>query len=293
MSTVANRKIHSSSGAEFTRLITRPSFAWPTVLLFIFIVTNYAYSTYSYVTGSLPLWAAIALNSLSVYICYSIMHETAHGLICSNKIINDWIGRISMLMLSITPFINAYRFLHLTHHRNANDPKNDPDYFCGTGPVWQLPFRWMVMDIVYVAFYVKELHQRPQSEKTDFWLSVAFGVTLLSVIIISGHFVTFLLLYLIPTRIALFFLVLAFDYLPHYPHDTLVRNNKFRATNNRIGLEWLLTPLLLGQNYHLSHHLYPTAPFYRYRKVWQSRQQYHDSKKPALVKYYKLKPVNN
>ena len=29
-------------------------------------------------------------------------------------------------------------------------------------------------------------------------------------------------------------------------------------------MEWLLTPLMLSQNYHLVHHLHPSVPFYRY-----------------------------
>ncbi|MBA3487840.1 MAG: fatty acid desaturase [Lysobacter sp.] len=32
---------------------------------------------------------------------------------------------------------------------------------------------------------------------------------------------------------------------------------------HRTGLDWIFAPLCVGQNYHLSHHLYPGAPFYR------------------------------
>lgn len=43
--------------------------------------------------------------------------------------------------------------------------------------------------------------------------------------------------------------------------------NPFQATTIRRGWEWLLTPLMVYQNYHLIHHLYPTIPFYNYLKV--------------------------
>ena len=36
----------------------------------------------------------------------------------------------------------------------------------------------------------------------------------------------------------------------------------------RMGWEWLLTPLLVCQNYHLIHHLYPTVPFYKIHDAW-------------------------
>ncbi|MCP5245532.1 MAG: fatty acid desaturase [Burkholderiales bacterium] len=294
MSTFSEIEYQTRSESEFNRLLEKPAFSWPTFLLFVFIVANFCYATYSAVTGTMSILAAIAHNSLSAYIAYTIMHEAAHGLVCANKTVNDWVGRISLLAISVMPFFSTYRTLHMTHHRYVNDPKNDPDFFCCVGPAWLLPFRWMVMDVAYVTFFLKECYRhRPRAEKVEFWLAVIFGLTLLTAIIVSGHLMTFVLIYLIPTRIALFFLVLTFDYLPHYPHDTLADDNKFRATNNRVGMEWLITPLLLGQNYHLTHHLYPSAPFYRYRKVWQARQHFHDANNPALVKFYKLKPMQD
>ena len=41
-------------------------------------------------------------------------------------------------------------------------------------------------------------------------------------------------------------------------------SNRYRATRNRVGMEWLFTPVLLSQNYHLVHHLHPSVPFHRY-----------------------------
>jgi fatty acid desaturase len=55
-------------------------------------------------------------------------------------------------------------------------------------------------------------------------------------------------------------------------------------------MEWLLTPVLLCQNYHLVHHLYPTVPFYRLLKVWNAKRQYHESQTPAIVDAFALRP---
>jgi fatty acid desaturase len=46
--------------------------------------------------------------------------------------------------------------------------------------------------------------------------------------------------------------------------------------------------LLAYQNYHLMHHLYPTIPFYRYRKAWLARLDQHLARKPAIVKPFSL-----
>jgi fatty acid desaturase len=49
--------------------------------------------------------------------------------------------------------------------------------------------------------------------------------------------------------------------------------NRYRTARVRVGMEWLLTPLLLAQNYHLVHHLHPAIPFYRCARVWRHNEQ--------------------
>jgi len=100
------------------------------------------------------------------------------------------------------------------------------------------------------------------------------------------------LLFFIPTRIAKFFIIWVFDFLPHYPHQIHATDDPFRSTSNRVGLEWLLTPIFVYQNYHLVHHLYPTVPFYRYIKVWNAKKRYHESQNPAITEPFTLAPKN-
>jgi len=277
----------------FQQLMTKPKISWLTFMIFVLIITGFITSTTLAINHYLSIPMAITLNTLASYIAYSVLHEAAHGLVSTKKIINNWIGRVSLSMLSISPFFGTYRFLHMTHHRFTNDPEKDPDYFCGTGPTWSLPIRWMIMDAAYITIYFKAgfYSTRPKAEKIEFWLAVTFGITVLIVITTMGLLIPFLLLYFIPSRIALFLLVITFDYLPHYPHNIKSEDNEYQATNNRIGLEWLLTPLLLGQNYHLVHHLYPNTPFYRYKKIWLAKKKFHESHNPAIVKFYQLMPV--
>jgi beta-carotene hydroxylase len=80
--------------------------------------------------------------------------------------------------------------------------------------------------------------------------------------------------WVLPGRIAIFFLALFFDYLPHRPHSHTRKENEYLATS-LIAL-WpskksvsLLTWPLLHQNYHNIHHLVPYIPFYMYEEVWE------------------------
>ena len=56
---------------------------------------------------------------------------------------------------------------------------------------------------------------------------------------------------------------------------------------------WLLSPLLVYQNYHLMHHLYPTIPFYRYRKAWLARLDQHMARHPAIVRPLGLRHLDD
>ena len=43
----------------------------------------------------------------------------------------------------------------------------------------------------------------------------------------------------------MFVLAWWFDWLPHHDLEDTQRENRYRATRNRVGSEWILTPLLL------------------------------------------------
>jgi len=54
----------------------------------------------------------------------------------------------------------------------------------------------------------------------------------------------------------------------------------------------LLTPLFVYQNYHLIHHLYPTAPFYNYIKIWRLKHEELNAQNPAIQVGFGLTPLN-
>jgi len=282
---------------EFRALLSRPRYAWPTIALFvamlIVFVTNTVVAAINYSElGVTQLVAAMAVNMICSYVSYTILHESAHGLMIKGSVLNVWIGRISMLLLTVTPFFYLYRHIHLQHHKHVNREKTDPDMFCARGHRYLLPFRWALMDLAYVIAFLRDANfrKKPSYVRREFILAIVIGLCLLGVITAAGWWAEFIVLYFIPARIALIFLAYCFDYIPHYPHDVEIGVNRFQTTNNRVGWEWLLTPLLLGQNYHLAHHIYPGVSFYRYRQVWRSRQSFHDSHKPRYVRAFRLQP---
>lgn len=268
----------------FQQLIRRPPVSWPTVGLFVFSCLVYAGATLLAIQGVISSLLAIALNAVAAFWFFTVFHEASHNALSENRTFNDWLGRISILPFSPMPIFRAFRFIHMQHHRFANQGRDkDPDAWCGGGSAWTLPFRWATLDINYYRFYLPRLNQRPGNERKETLLAIVFAVILVAAVIASGYAMEALLYWFIPGRIAIMLLALTFDFLPHHPHEITEQEDPYRATSNRVSLEWLLTPLLLYQNYHLVHHLYPRAPFYRYLKIWKAREAEHLSHDPYLV----------
>ena len=278
--------------ALFKQLTTRPQVAWPTVALFVFVVVGLVTSTYCVFQELIPTWLAIALNTLFTYQAFTVLHDATHNSLSLNKTINNTLGRMATFILSPVLSFRVMRFVHMQHHRFANDPVKDPDHWVATGAPWTFPFRWLVLDLSYPVFYLRHnvWRARPKSEVQSQLISLAIGMATFVAIYQAGFLMDAILLWLLPARIAIFFLAMAFDFLPHYPHAASAQEDQYQASNNRMGFEWLLTPLLLGQNYHLVHHLYPTVPFYRYIKVWRAKEKTHLQNQPLIVTAFSLKP---
>ena len=276
----------------FEALSQRPNIAWPTVMLLVAAFALFGLSTFAYVEGVLPLFWAILLNAIAAYMSFTPAHDASHNSVSTNRHLNEWVGRIATVLQSPVPFFRTFRYVHMQHHRFTNDETKDPDVYVGTGPGWMLPFKWMTLDLNYFYYYFKrsDFMKRPKSERTELYLAVLFGLLVLAVVTLAGWLEYYLLLFLIPARLTALFLALTFDFLPHYPHQAYAGDQPFQCTSNRVGMEWLLTPVLLYQNYHLVHHLYPTVPFYRYLEIWKAKQHYHESQNPAIVDTFSLGP---
>jgi fatty acid desaturase len=57
-----------------------------------------------------------------------------------------------------------------------------------------------------------------------------------------------------------------------------------------MGGEWILSPLMANHNYHLIHHLYPTAPFYNYIKIMKLCGDEILAKEPLMPPSFGLSP---
>jgi len=274
MNTLAIQAGAATGKPEELRSLTQaPPLAMPTVSIFFCAVAGIIASDLLALSGALPLWLACLFNSLAGYCLFSVVHDSIHRAISSKLRLNDWFGRLALLAVSPMVTLGLFRWGHIQHHRFANGPR-DPDGWLH-GPAWSLPLRWLLIDawyFVYILSAVRVGDKVARKHLRPTLFACAATVVAAAGIIWAGYGWPLLVLYFLPARLTLLLLGFSFFWLPHVPHDTPQELDLHRATTVRLGHEWLLTPLLQNQNYHLLHHLYPSAPFYNNGRLWRLLQ---------------------
>ncbi len=256
--------------------------SWPIVGIFSGALAVFAFSSWALVADRLPALATIFLSATAIFVMFTVVHDAAHYSVSTHRWVNVAFGRAAMLFVSPLISYKSFAFIHIEHHRNTNDGANDPDHFVSGAPWWQLPVRFVMMDVPYLTFLVRNVKRRPRAEVLETLFLIAISAALILTVGFTGHLWTLALLYLIPERVAVFVLAWWFDWLPHHDLEDTQQENRYRATRNRVGSEWILTPLLLSQNYHLVHHLHPSIPFYRYVAAWQRNEEAYLERDAAI-----------
>ena len=274
----------------FNALKEEPKFAWPTIILFLIRAGVMFGATWAAIYGHISYLAACLINGTSGYFLFSPMHDAIHSSVGRSKKLNLWVGRITFLYFSSLVAFELMRFIHFRHHRNANGEGDEADHIVQSGPAWLRPLKWPFIDLIYGWKYLGYWKDRPKSETRSVIIMFLTTLVVWPWLIINGYLMELLMFWIIPQRISFFFISFIFVYLPHVPNEISEKEDAYRATSIREGMEWLLSPLMMYQNYHLVHHLYPNVPFYRLVKIWNSRLDEHLSHDPAVVSTLGLYP---
>ncbi len=275
----------ATTDEEFESLRRAPTLAMPTFIIFVVIMCSIGAVWYYALAGSLPMWQGAIINGLLTYGLFSVIHDASHHSLSSNKFINETIGKIGLFFLFPYAPMVALRWVHNRHHNYTNGPM-DPDRFEHESPWWQVPLRWSLFDGWYIYYFLK--HGGKVMKRH--WLQLVTYYTMLALLFSAslhfGYGHELFMLWFIPSRITLFLIAIVFVILPHYPATVSQTEDKYMASTMRMGWEWLLNPLLVYQNYHLIHHLWPEIPFYKMHRAWDLKkdelEQYNLSKQTAF-----------
>lgn len=243
----------------------------PNVWVCVVSISIFALSCCGYWLWGWWHWSCFWLNVLAVHLSGSVIHDACHKAAHSNRIINAALGHISALVLGFA--FPVFTRVHLQHHAHVNDPDNDPDHFVSTGgPLWLIAPRFFYHE---VFFFKRRLWRK--YELLEWFLSRLFLVTVVVISLHYGFFPFVVNYWFSPALVVGITLGLFFDYLPHRPFE-----ERDRWKNARVYAHPLLNLLIMGQNYHLVHHLWPSIPWYKYERAYHATKPLLESKGSPL-----------
>jgi beta-carotene hydroxylase len=252
-----------------------PEVAWPTLAMALGLpVVHWTVVGLGF-ARILPFWVCAAILTLTAYAHYTLVHESIHGNLAPGhprlRWLNALVGWVGALGLCYNwPMMMRG---HALHHAHTNTDQ-DPDIHV-KGTFGQLLAKWLVfVPISLVPPMLLRFVAPAQFRKLERILmggemlqASAVSVVLLALLAVSvptGRVVDWLCLLFIPSRVAALVLQICFSWLPHYPFDRTER-----YLNTRVSLWPGGTMLMLQQNLHLMHHLWPSVPFYNYARLYR------------------------
>jgi beta-carotene hydroxylase len=239
----------------------------PTLLLFVVALSLVVISLSGHFYGHWPGWISFCLNVLALHLVGTVIHDASHNVAHRNKIVNSILGHGSALMLGFV--FPVFTRVHMQHHANVNDPKNDPDYVVSNGgPLFLIAPRFFYHEIF---FFQRRLWRK--YELLEWFLSRGIVAAIFWFAAQHGELGYLLNFWMTPAGVVGLMLGLFFDYFPHNPHQS-----QERWSNARIYASRLLNALILGQNYHLIHHLWPSVPWYKYQPAYYATKPLLDAK---------------
>lgn len=224
-------------------------------------------STIGYFQWGLPGWCCFALNTLALHLVGTVIHDASHHAAHRNRIINALLGHGSALMLGFA--FPVFTRVHMQHHAHVNDPDNDPDHFVSTGgPLWLIAARFFYHEIY---FFKRRLWRNWELLE---WFASRAVVAAIVMAALHFDFLGYIFnFWFSPALVVGIALGLFFDYLPHRPFE-----ERDRWKNARVYPSALLNLLIMGQNYHLVHHLWPSIPWYKYKPAYEQMKPLLDQK---------------
>lgn len=239
----------------------------PTLLMFLAAVGLVVLSTLGYWCWNFPHWLCFVSNTLALHLVGTVIHDASHNVAHRNRIMNAVLGHGSALMLGFA--FPVFTRVHMQHHANVNDPENDPDHFVSTGgPLWLIAPRFFYHE---VFFFKRRLWRK--YELLEWFLSRLIFVSIVYCAV-RYDFLDYIFNYWFsPALVVGLALGLFFDYLPHRPFE-----ERDRWKNARVYPSPLLNLLIMGQNYHLIHHLWPSIPWYNYEPAYRATRPLLDAK---------------
>lgn len=225
--------------------------------------------------GHVPLWLGFLIATINLTLSYLPSHEAQHDIIARPgdrlRWLNELVGWIGAIPLVIT--YPVLKVTHLEHHKHANDPGLDPDYYThADGPlkaVWRhIQARQPRGENSQADRYLATLERLGREDliPSSIALTLAYYGFLFAMAW-SGFALEAALLWWLPQHIAKSYVVFFLAWAPHHPGGSTDRYRTTRSWRSHVG-----NIGSMGMQFHIIHHLHPRIPLYRTPQAyWEMR----------------------
>ncbi len=262
--------------------------AWPTIALSTSAILVFAAIMALTISGVLNVWIAALINLPVYFVLYTGLHETAHRNYHGRDKSKRWVNHAFGLVIGWIMFYpySMHDYIHLTHHANTNDFEKDPDAWMRGDTFLAVFARAATLPWRYWSFTIGAKVKEPGG--ATFLAKILLqgaptlaGVTVLAVL---GFWQVALIAWFGSLVVAVGILGVCFDWIVHHPHGDKTLLGGTRVFAARKGWKrHALKAALLGQNYHLIHHIYPRTPFYRYDRVFERSEDFLRSQGVKII----------
>jgi fatty acid desaturase len=208
------------------------------------------------------LAVALAMNAM-----FLLIHEGVHGVLFPKGWANYWVSAI----LGICGFVSfsAYRVLHLRHHEHLGD-ENDPDdyhnYTDNPTLVWLLHYNRLLWATLLYLILVPRLAWRYGNERDRFNIATEYLLLVIAYTVVFSlvPFKIVMVVWLVPFLLTNFMINLR----GLTQHGITDATDPFIASRT-VEANAVVRFLLLNENFHLEHHLFPGIPSYNLTQLHQ------------------------
>ena len=247
--------------------------AWKRRLLEVtfFVALGVAGVATNVLAGGRPSWTialrlagliatAVALNAFVL-----LLHEGMHNILFGNRFLN-WAGS---MLLGSTVFVSftAYKVMHARHHMFLGDPRDPDDYHNYTrnrALLWLLHYVRLLSGAFLYVLLIPGLAYRHASREERRRILLEYGT------LFSGYAVLFsavphevLLRAWIAPLVLMGYMVNIRGFTQHGMTDA----GDVLLASRTVQSGRVVAFLLLNENYHLEHHLFPEVPSYNLARL--------------------------
>ena len=246
-----------------------PDFGGRTLLLELELFGLLAVSTWTAVSGVVPMWLGMLGNTVVLYAIYTVVHEAVHSNISSRRKSLRLLDTVAGIIACVPLWLHYHQHKrqHMQHHAHTNED-SDPDIYArGTFLGWlfmRLPVTLLSYFNPLQLYRDCKWFNLPRREIVFTAISFAAYATLVLGLLATGYWREVLVLWFLPWWIGQTVMLTFFTWSPHHDH-----HETGRYRNTRVFQFPGANFLLQGQSYHLIHHMIPSIPYYRYKSTFK------------------------